>query len=286
MKLVRFGSDGRERPGVLVGEDAILDVSREVSDYDERFFAEGGLDHLRRFVGEKVGEPDVWAHEVRIGPPIATPEKIVCIGLNYADHAAEAGFPLPSEPMVFFKAPNTIVGPEDEILVPRGGTRVDWEVELAVVIGRRASYLRDETEARSCIAGFAVANDLSERAFQLDRGGEWSKGKSCETFNPLGPWLLTADEVPDPQGLRMWLRVNGVAMQESGTTNMVWSAAHLVWYLSQFMVLTPGDVINTGTPGGVGNLQDPPRFLQDGDVVEAGIDGLGAQRSTVRKPDA
>jgi 2-keto-4-pentenoate hydratase/2-oxohepta-3-ene-1,7-dioic acid hydratase in catechol pathway len=278
MKLVRFGDPGRERPGVLTGAETIADVSSRVHDYDQRFFREDGLVRLRSMALD--GLPTVRVGDVRLGPPIARPEKIVCIGLNYADHAEEAGFPVPAEPTVFFKAPNTIVGPNDEVAIPPGAQRVDWEVELAIVIGRRARYLPDEDSAGAAIAGFAVANDLSERAYQLERGGEWAKGKSCETFNPLGPWLVTPDEVPDPQRLDMWLTVNGEPMQRSSTSNMLFSAANVVWYLSQFMVLEPGDLIDTGTPGGVGNLQRPPRFLSPGDVMELGIDGLGTQRLT------
>jgi 2,4-didehydro-3-deoxy-L-rhamnonate hydrolase len=278
MKLLRFGAPGQERPGVLASDGTVRDASALATDYDGAFFAGDGIAALRAADLDALpAVPD----DVRIGAPIPRPQKIVCIGLNYADHAAEAGFPVPKEPMVFLKAPNTLVGPNDEVLVPPGAERVDWEVELAVVIGSRARYLPDERAALDAIAGFALVNDLSERAYQLDRGGEWTKGKSCETFNPLGPWLVTPDEIEDVQSLPMWLDVNGERMQTSNTSNMVWGAAHLVWYLSQFMVLEPGDLIDTGTPGGVGNLQDPPRFLRAGDVVELGIDGLGAQRLTV-----
>jgi 2-keto-4-pentenoate hydratase/2-oxohepta-3-ene-1,7-dioic acid hydratase in catechol pathway len=284
MKLTRYGDPGRERPAVLTGDDTLVDVSAHVHDYDERFFAEGGIERLRALVdgGGLDGLPTVAAGEVRIGAPIARPEKIVCIGLNYADHAEEAGFPIPSEPTVFIKAPNTIVGPNDEVAIPPGAERVDWEVELAIVIGERCRYLPDEAAAQRAIAGFAIANDFSERAYQLERGGEWAKGKSCETFNPLGPYLATPDEIADVQQLDMWLTVNGEPMQRSSTSNMLFSAAHIVWYLSQFMVLEPGDLIDTGTPGGVGNLQRPPRFLSPGDVVELGIDGLGTQRLTMQ----
>jgi 2-keto-4-pentenoate hydratase/2-oxohepta-3-ene-1,7-dioic acid hydratase in catechol pathway len=278
---VRFGDLGAERPGLLAADGTLLDAGEIVRDYDGRFFAEGGLETLAQAVAASDPRLVPAPAGARIGAPIAVPQKIVCIGLNYADHAAEAGFPVPNEPMVFLKAPNTLIGPNDDVRIPREGTRVDWEVELAVVIGRQARYLADEHAALDAIAGFAVVNDLSERAFQLDRGGEWTKGKSCETFNPLGPWLVTPDEVADPQALGMWLTVNGDEMQRSTTANMVWGAAHLVWYLSQFMVLDPGDLVNTGTPGGVGNLQQPPRFLAAGDVIELGLDGLGSQRVAV-----
>ena len=279
MRLARFGAIGRERPAILTAPDTLVDVGSIVHDYDARFFAEGGLQRLRE--ASLDGLPTVAPGDVRLGAPIAVPQKIVCIGLNYADHAREAGFPVPDEPMVFLKAPNTLVGPHDDVVIPRGGERVDWEVELAVVIGRRASYLADEAQALEAIAGFSIVNDLSERAFQLDRGGEWTKGKSCATFNPLGPWLVTTDEVDDPQALDLWLTVNGEEMQRSSTANMLWGAARLVHYVSQFMVLEPGDLIDTGTPGGVGNLLQPQRFLGAGDVVELGITGLGEQRVVV-----
>jgi 2,4-diketo-3-deoxy-L-fuconate hydrolase len=279
MKLVRFGEPGRERPGVL-HEDSIVDVSGRIRDFDPRFFAEGGLAHLDTVVADVEALPRVDPATVRIGPPIGRPGKIVCIGLNYADHAEEAGFPVPAEPTVFFKAPNTIVGPHDQVRIPRGGDRTDWEVELGVVIGREARYLPDEAAGLDAVAGFAVVNEMSERGFQLTRGGEWAKGKSCETFNPLGPWLVTPDEVADVQALDLWLDVNGEPMQRSSTKNMLFSVGYLVWHLSQFMVLEPGDLIDTGTPGGVGNLQDPPRYLAKGDVIELGVTGLGAQRLT------
>jgi 2,4-didehydro-3-deoxy-L-rhamnonate hydrolase len=285
MKLVRFGEAGSERPGVLGADGTLRDAGAIAKDYDGAFFAGGGVERVARALADGA-LPPLEADGVRIGAPIAQPSKIVCIGLNYADHAQEAGFQIPAEPMIFLKAPNSLVGPNDDILIPRGGQRVDWEVELAVVIGRRARYLADEQRALDAIAGFAVVNDLSERAFQLERGGEWTKGKSCETFNPLGPWLVTPDEVADPQRLDMWLTVNGEQMQRSSTSNMVFGVAHVVWYLSQFMVLEPGDLIDTGTPGGVGNLRKPPRFLRAGDVVELGVGELGRQRSVVVGPDA
>jgi 2-keto-4-pentenoate hydratase/2-oxohepta-3-ene-1,7-dioic acid hydratase in catechol pathway len=218
---------------------------------------------------------------LRIGAPVVKPEKIVCVGLNYADHVTEAGFDLPKEPLLFFKAPNTIVGPHDEVLLPLGATKVDWEVEIALVIGNRARYLETPQAGWDSIAGLCVSNDLSERSFQLERGGEWAKGKSCETFQPLGPELVTLSEVSKVKDIGIWLRVNGVEMQRSSSSQMLWDAGFLVWYISQFMVLEPGDIVNTGTPGGVGNLQKPARFLSTGDVMELGADGLGVQRLTV-----
>jgi 2-keto-4-pentenoate hydratase/2-oxohepta-3-ene-1,7-dioic acid hydratase in catechol pathway len=248
---------------------------------DAAFLAGGGIDRARAAL--TAGDLPVVAELApRIGPPLARPGKIVCIGLNYRDHAAETGAALPSEPVVFFKAPNTVVGPDDPVLVPRRSTKTDWEIELAVVIGRTARYLDSHDDALACVAGYAIANDVSEREFQLERGGQWDKGKSCETFNPLGPWLVTADEVPDPQALRLRLSVNGTVRQDSSTAEMVFGVAELVRYLSQFMVLEPGDVVNTGTPAGVALGQpDPKPYLRPGDVLELEIDGLGRQRHTV-----
>jgi 2,4-diketo-3-deoxy-L-fuconate hydrolase len=285
MRLARFGAAGGERPAAFDADGTLRDLSGVVDDYDGRFFADGGLEAVAAALEGAAALPVVDPSAVRIGSPIAQPPKIVCIGLNYADHAQEAGFTVPDEPMIFLKAPNSLVGPYDDVRIPRGGERVDWEVELAVVIGREARYLPDEAAALDVIAGYAVVDDLSERAFQLERGGEWTKGKSCETFNPLGPWLVTPDEVADPQALDMWLTVNGEEMQRSSTSNMVFGVAHLIWYLSQFMVLEPGDLIDTGTPGGVGNLQKPPRFLTAGDVVEVGVGELGTQRSAIVAAD-
>jgi 2,4-didehydro-3-deoxy-L-rhamnonate hydrolase len=287
VRLARFGAVGSEHPGVIDRDGStLIDLSDVVHDYDAAFFASGGPERLGALLADARRLPRRPLDGVRLGPPIAKPEKIVCIGLNYADHVAEANFPMPAEPLVFLKAPNSMVGPTDQIRIPRAATRVDWEVELAVVIGRRARYLADEAAANDVIAGYTVANDLSERGFQLDRGGEWAKGKSCETFNPLGPWLVTPDEAGDVGRLDMWLDVNGVRRQTSNTANMIWPVAYLVWYLSQFMVLEPGDVVNTGTPGGVGNLQHPPVYLSEGQVVTLGITGLGAQRTVCVGADA
>ncbi|HYZ99383.1 MAG TPA: fumarylacetoacetate hydrolase family protein [Acidimicrobiales bacterium] len=279
MKLLRIGRPGAERPAAQPDDGRVVDLGDEVTDFDGAFFATGGLDRVRRLLAEAPDElPTVDLAGKRVGPPIAPPSKIVAIGLNYADHVAEQGARMPSEPEVFFKAPNTLVGPTDDVLRPVGSTKLDYEVELAVVIGRPARYLPDEDAARSAIAGLAVANDVSERAFQLERGRQWTKGKSCETFNPLGPWLVTLDEVDDPQNLGMWLTVNGEVRQQSNTKEMIAGVFELVRYLSQFMVLEPGDLVDTGTPGGVALAMDPPRYLQVGDVVELGIDGLGQQR--------
>lgn len=280
MKLLRVGAPGSERPAVLVGDD-LLDVSAHVGDYDSDFFASSGLDALREVVDAQPGTLPRVDPSVRIGAPVARPGKVVCIGLNYADHAAESGAPIPAEPIVFLKATDTVVGPYDDVRIPRGSTKTDYEVELALVIGREARYLTSDEEAAAVIAGYCVANDMTEREYQLERGGQWTKGKSCETFNPLGPWLVTADEVADPQSLELSLDVNGEARQRGTTATMVFGVLEVVRYLSNFMVLEPGDVIETGTPPGVGMGMKPPTYLRDGDVMELSITGLGTQRQSL-----
>lgn len=282
MKLLRAGAPGEERPCVLRSDGVVVDVSAYVADYDGAFFAGGGVGLLRRALATAADVPVVPDGE-RIGPPIVPPSKIVCIGMNYADHAAESENDIPSEPVVFLKAPNTVVGPDDDVLLPVGGEKTDWEIELGVVIGAQGRYLPDPQAADAVIAGYAISNDVSERAFQLERGGQWVKGKSCETFNPLGPWLVTPDEVGDPQRLDLRLAVNGECLQSSTTANMAFGVHHLVWYLSQFMVLEPGDLLNTGTPAGVGLGLRPPRYLREGDVMELDITGLGRQRQRCRQ---
>lgn len=283
MKLSRIGPAGAERPAVLTDDGSFHDASAVATgDFSAEFLAQGGLGRLAdALAAEELPVMDVSGQ--RIGAPIPRPGKVICIGLNYADHAAESGMTLPEEPVVFFKASNTVVGPDDDVLLPIGGEKTDWEVELGVVIGSQARYLEDEADARAAIAGYCVSNDVSERAFQLERGGQWVKGKSCETFNPLGPWLVTPDEIGDLDSLGMWLDVNGERVQDGTTRNMVFDVPHLVWYLSQFMVLEPGDLINTGTPAGVGLGFDPPRYLNEGDVMELSIEGLGTQRQTCRR---
>ena len=282
MKLLRYGPKGAERPAVHLAAHEALDLSEHVKDLDPDFFADDGPVKVRDLV-EAGRLPRVDLRGQRLGAPVARPSQVLCIGLNFADHAAESGLEAPAEPVVFNKAPNTLVGPYDDVLLPPGSRKGDWEVELAVVIGRRARYLADEAEAASYVAGYAVSNDVSEREFQLERGGQWVKGKSCETFNPMGPWLVTPDEIDDVQDLRMRLDLNGRTVQNGTTATMIFGVAHIVWYLSQFMVLEPGDVINTGTPAGVGLGMQPPRFLQEGDVMELTIQGLGEQRQTVRR---
>ena len=286
MKLLRVGSAGAELPAALVDETSYVDLSDLVDDFDERFFAGGGLERIRPVVTERL-----WASDrvqplgdLRIGAPIARPHQILCIGLNYRDHAAETGQAVPDEPILFTKSPNTLVGPNDDVRIPRGSTKPDWEVELGIVIGRRTSYLDSPDEARDAIAGYLVVNDVSERAFQLERGGQWSKGKSAETFNPAGPFLVTPDEIADVLDLDLWLDVNGIRRQTGNTATMIFDPYVIVHYLSQFLVLEPGDLINTGTPPGVGMGATPPVWLQPGDVIELGIEGLGSQRQRVLAP--
>jgi len=280
MKLMRIGPPGREVPALLDASGVVRNLSSAVSDIDTALLADPtGLDRLRALDVTNLSALDMT--DVRIGPPLARPGKIVCIGLNYHEHAKETGAQVPDEPIVFMKAPDTVVGPYDTVLVPRGSTKTDWEVELAVVIGRTARYLASPAHSRAVIAGYTVSNDVSEREYQLERGGQWDKGKNCETFNPLGPWLVTADEVADPQALGLRLSVNGQVRQDGSTADMIFGVDHIVWYLSQFMTLYPGDVVNTGTPAGVALGQpDPKPYLRPGDVVDLDIDGLGRQRQT------
>jgi 2,4-didehydro-3-deoxy-L-rhamnonate hydrolase len=283
MRLMRLGSPGTERPVVRVDDSSYIDVSDVVPDFNEAFFAGNGLEQLRELVAQRTHDSRPFGDE-RIGAPIARPHQILCIGLNYSDHAAETGQAVPEEPIIFTKSPNTLVGPNDDVRIPRGATKTDWEVELGIVIGARASYLEDEVQARDSIAGFVLVNDVSERAFQLERSGQWTKGKSAETFNPAGPWLATPDEIEDVMSVGMWLDVNGQRRQTGSTSTMIFDPFFIVQYLSQFMVLEPGDLINTGTPPGVGMGCKPPVWLQPGDVMELGIDGLGVQRQHVLEP--
>jgi 2-keto-4-pentenoate hydratase/2-oxohepta-3-ene-1,7-dioic acid hydratase in catechol pathway len=279
---MRIGPSSSERPVVRIDDTQYVDVADVVNDFDEAFFGSNGLNSLRDIVSERVasGQVQQFAGE-RIGAPIARPHQILCIGLNYSDHAAETGQPVPSEPILFNKSPNTIVGPYDDVRIPRGSTKLDWEVELGVVMGSRTSYLDIVDDAPAAVAGFLVVNDVSERAFQTERGGQWTKGKSAETFNPAGPWLVTPDEIDDVRNLAMWLDVNGVRRQNGSTSTMIFDPYFIVHYLSQFLVLEPGDLIDTGTPPGVGMGFQPPIWLQAGDVMELGIEGLGQQRQTV-----
>ncbi|MFI5475451.1 fumarylacetoacetate hydrolase family protein [Streptomyces cacaoi] len=279
MKLLRVGEPGEERPAVRTDDGLLLDLSSVTADINGAFLNSGGLERARAAVVGG-GLPVLDAAGLRIGAPVARPGKIVCVGLNYLDHAAETGAAVPERPVIFMKDPGTIVGPYDEVLIPRGSVKTDWEVELAVVIGRRARYLDGPEQAASVIAGYAVSHDVSEREFQLEYSPQWDLGKSCETFNPLGPWLVTADEVADPQNLALRLGVNGVKRQNGHTSDMIFPVAHIVSYLSQYMVLEPGDVINTGTPAGVALGLPGTPYLRPGDTVELDVDGLGGQRQT------
>ncbi len=283
MKLIRVGPPGAERPGLLAPDGARVDASAFGEDWDERFFGSDGLARLARWAGEHLETAPRVDERERLGPPVARPSKIICIGLNYADHARESGAAIPKEPVVFFKATTALSGPDDDVVLPRGSTKTDWEVELAVIVGRRARYVTLE-EANAFVAGYALHNDYSEREHQLEREGQWVKGKSADTFAPLGPFLATPDEVGDVGQLELWLKVNGEGRQKGTTANMVFGVGHVLSYLSQFMTLLPGDVISTGTPPGVGLGLDPPVYLKAGDVVECGIEGLGQQRQRIVPP--
>jgi 2-keto-4-pentenoate hydratase/2-oxohepta-3-ene-1,7-dioic acid hydratase in catechol pathway len=280
MKLIRHGEVGKEKPGVLLGDGTFLDASGLGQDYDEAFFREGGLPALERWVKANGATAPRVSPKTRLGPAVCRPSKIVCIGLNYRDHAAETGAQIPKEPVIFFKSTTALVGPNDNLVIPKNATKVDWEVELAVVIGKQALYVSKD-KALDYVAGYVLHNDYSERAFQKDRGGQWVKGKSCDTFAPLGPFLATRDEIPDPGKLKMWLKVNGETRQNSSTAEMIFDVPTLVSYLTEFMTLLPGDVISTGTPAGVGLGMKPPQYLKAGDVVELGIEGLGESRQQV-----
>lgn len=279
MKLFRFGEPGKEKPGVII-DDQQYDVSAFGQDFDEDFFAGDGLERLAAFVADNKASLPVVSNDTRKGPVIKRPGKLICIGLNFRDHAIETNAPIPAEPIVFFKATSAICGPDDDVVIPKNSIKTDWEVELAVVIGKKASYV-EEGDAHQHIAGYVLHNDYSERAFQLERGGQWVKGKSCDTFAPLGPYLLTADQIGDVDNLKMWLKVNGQLMQNSSTSQMIFKVPFLIHYLSQFMTLHPGDIITTGTPHGVGLGFKPPVYLKPGDVVELGIDNLGTSTQKV-----
>ncbi|WP_412468863.1 fumarylacetoacetate hydrolase family protein [Pedobacter sp. KLB.chiD] len=279
MKLIRFGETGAEKPGVIIG-DNYFDVSALVSDYNEAFFGGDGLEKLKSAIASADLPP--VDKGVRLGPALARPSKIICVGLNYKDHAAETNAPIPTEPILFFKATSAIVGPNDDLIIPKNSKKTDWEVELAIVIGKKASYVTEEN-ALDHVAGYVLHNDYSEREFQLERNGQWVKGKSADTFAPIGPFIATQDEIEDVHNLRLWLTVNGKTLQDGNTSNLIFNVPFMVSYISQFMTLLPGDVITTGTPAGVGLGQKPePWYLKPGDVVELGIDGLGTSRQMVK----
>lgn len=278
MKLIRFGEPGKEKPGVHV-DGKNYDLSGFVNDYDEAFFANDGLGRLSALLSKRT-ELTPLPEGTRLGCPVARPSKILCIGLNYAKHAKETNAPIPGEPILFMKATSSVSGPNDPIIIPKDSVKTDWEVELAFVIGKKASYVA-ESEAMDYVAGYCLHNDVSEREFQLERGGTWDKGKGCDTFAPLGPWMVTKDEISDPHKLRLWLSVNGVMMQDGNTDDLIFSIPQLVSYISRFMTLLPGDIVSTGTPAGVGLGFTPPVYLKPGDVVELGIDGLGSSRQNL-----
>jgi 2,4-didehydro-3-deoxy-L-rhamnonate hydrolase len=273
MKLIRFGEPGKEKPGICI-DNANYDVSGFIKDYDEAFFANGGLPHLAWMTSQNRSMLPRVREGVRIAAPVARPSKIICIGLNYADHAKETNATPPPEPVIFMKASTAMVGPYDDVVIPRNSVKTDWEVELAIVIGQKASYVK-EKEAMGYVAGYCLHNDISEREFQLERSGTWDKGKGCDTFAPMGPWMVTKDEINDVHNLKLWLKVNGKQMQNGTTANFIFNIPFLISYTSQFMTLLPGDIISTGTPAGVGLGFNPPVYLKPGDIMELGIDGLG-----------
>ena len=282
MKLIRFGEIDSEKPGILLDNDTRLDVSSFVEDYNEDFFANEGILKLKNWLKKNKDVCPIIIDSVRIGPPIARPSKIVCVGLNYAQHAAESGMDIPEEPVLFFKASSAIVGPYDPVIIPMNSSKTDWEVELAIVIEKKASYVSKD-DALDYVAGYMLHNDISEREFQLERSGQWVKGKSCDSFAPLGPFLATRDEIENPNNLRLWLKLNGETMQNSCTSDFIFNVEYVVSYISQYMSLLPGDVISTGTPFGVGLGLNPAKYLKDGDVMELGIEKLGVSRQICKK---
>jgi len=281
MKLIRFGEVGKEKPGVQLENGTRLDVSAFGRDYNEDFFGTDGIDELSKWLSKNENSCPVVGDSVRLGAPLVRPSKIVCVGLNYAKHAEETGMALPTEPILFFKATSALVGPNDDLIIPKGSEKTDWEVELGVVIGKKASYVSKE-EALEHVAGYVLHNDYSERAFQIERAGQWVKGKSCDTFAPVGPFIATKDEIRDPNNLHLWLKLNGEMLQDSSTSDFVFNVQEVVSYISQFMTLLPGDIISTGTPFGVGMGFVPPKYLKPGDVVELGIEGLGSSKQTAK----
>ena len=280
MKLIRFGATGDEKPGLYIDKETILDLSGFGEDYNEEFFNNDGLNRLQNWVKQNNKSLKTINPDIRIGPPVCRPSKIICIGLNFLDHAKESGVTPPTEPIIFFKSTTSICGPYDNVVIPKNAKKTDWEVELAIVINKKAKYI-PEKDISNYIAGYLLHNDYSEREYQLEREGQWVKGKSCDTFAPIGPYLVTKDEIKDINNLNMWLKVNGDYMQRGNTCNFIFQISYLVSYITQFMTLLPGDIISTGTPAGVGLGMDPPCFLKPGDVVELGIDGLGFSRQRV-----
>ena len=281
MKLIRFGEIGNEKPGVQLSNGTKIDVSAFGTDFNEEFFGKDGIEKLTRWLEENQENCPEIEDSIRLGTPLVRPSKIVCVGLNYAMHAKESGMDVPEEPVLFFKATSSLVGPNDNIIIPKGSEKTDWEVELAIVIGKKASYV-EEKDAMDHVAGYVLHNDVSERAFQLERSGQWVKGKSCDSFAPLGPFIATPDEIKDPNNLNLWLKLNGEVMQDSNTSDFIFNVQQVVSHISQFMTLIPGDIISTGTPFGVGLGLNPPRYLKEGDIVELGIEGLGVSKQACK----
>lgn len=281
MKLIRFGEVGNEKPGVQLPNGTKLDVSAFGTDYNEDFFGNGGIEKLSAWLVANQNHCPEIGDEIRLGIPLTRPSKIVCVGLNYAQHAAESGMDIPKEPVLFFKATSSLIGPNDNIIIPKNSTKTDWEVELAIVIGKKASYV-EEVDVFDHIAGYVLHNDVSEREFQLERSGQWVKGKSCDTFAPVGPFIATKDEIKDPNNLNLWLKLNGKVMQNSNTSDFIFNVQQVVSHISQFMTLLPGDIISTGTPFGVGLGLKPPTYLKPGDVIELGIEGLGTSKQVCK----
>jgi len=281
MKLIRFGEIGNEKPGVQLSNGTKIDVSAFGTDFNEEFFGKDGIEKLTRWLEENQENCPEIEDSIRLGTPLVRPSKIVCVGLNYAMHAKESGMDVPEEPVLFFKATSSLVGPNDNIIIPKGSEKTDWEVELALVIGKKASYV-EEKDAMDHVAGYVLHNDVSERAFQLERSGQWVKGKSCDSFAPLGPFIATPDEIKDPNNLNLWLKLNGEVMQDSNTSDFIFNVQQVVSHISQFMTLIPGDIISTGTPFGVGLGLNPPRYLKEGDIVELGIEGLGVSKQVCK----
>ncbi len=277
MKLIRFGNVGLEKPGIITNDEQWLDVSSFGEDYNQQFLESDGLARLASWLKDNMDSCPKISKDVRLGSPLSSTSKIICVGLNYAKHAEESGMALPTEPILFFKATTSLSGPFDKVIIPKGSQKTDWEVELAIVIGKKANYV-EKADAMDYIAGYAVLNDVSERAYQLERGGQWVKGKSADTFAPFGPVIVTKDEVADPDNLNLWLKLNGKKIQDSNSNDLIFGIAHLVSYISNFLTLLPGDIISTGTPSGVGMGHKPPIYLKPGDVMELGVEGLGVSR--------
>ena len=281
MKLIRFGPKGKELPGIKIDDSTSIDVSSFINDYDESFFENNDLEKLKKWLSTNIDSCPKISNKTRLGPPLVRPSKIICVGLNYSKHANESGMAVPKEPVLFFKSTTSIIGPYDDVIIPKNSDKTDWEVELALVIGKKASYI-DEGQVKDHIFGYVLHNDISERSFQLEREGQWVKGKSCDTFAPLGPYLVTKDEIKNADNLNLWLKLNGEIMQKSNTSDFIFKINEVVSYISQFMTLLPGDIISTGTPSGVGLGFDPPKFLKNNDIMELSVEGLGVSKQKVK----